>query len=112
MVERHLRPLMDQAPSRGRGRSFFKAAWKVLRTLFFCAALGALGMVSLGFIAYGLTVEFFAFTAVGGAMAIASLVGIVRYVVQCIKSFRPSGGDASPPPTAVPLPAADLMGGE
>lgn len=106
VVERHLRPVMAGRSQRDRGGKFFKATWKVLRTLFFCVALGALGMISIGIIAYGLTVEFFAFTAVGGALAIACLVGIVRYVVRCIKELQGGGADATP------LPAPDMTGAE
>ncbi len=102
VVGRHLQPLMKERTAKRRGVGFFKATLKILRTLFFCAALGVFGIISVGIIAYGLTVEFFLFTAVGGGLAIACLVGMINYVVRCIKDLK-----AEPVP-ASPLPAMDM----
>ncbi|MBI4860370.1 MAG: hypothetical protein HY815_08920 [Candidatus Riflebacteria bacterium] len=83
---RHLGPGGDRDAVRKVG--FFRALGKVLNTLFMVASCGALSLVSLGFMAYGLTTGGLFFTATGGAAVAACLYGMVFYVARCIKELH------------------------
>jgi len=88
LKERHMADLPGEGEKASTTfKSVFKAVFRVARTLFFVAALGAVGMVSLGFLAAAITGESLVFSAVGGAALIACLVGIVKYIRDCIKQF-------------------------
>ena len=77
----------DGAKASGGAKKVFKAIWTVVRTLFMVAAVGAIGMVTLGFMVYGLSAQVFLFTAVGGAATVACLVGIIYYIYKGIKEI-------------------------
>ncbi len=77
----------DGAKASGGTKKVFKAIWTVVRTLFMVAAVGAIGMVTLGFMVYGLSAQVFLFTAVGGAATVACLVGVIYYIYQGIKEI-------------------------
>jgi hypothetical protein len=87
--------------SKGRGPAFFKAVSAVLKTLFMVAACGAISLVSLGILSYGLASGGLLFVAAGGAAVMACLYGVIHYVAECIKTFRAGPQRAGAPAFAM-----------
>ncbi|MBI4870881.1 MAG: hypothetical protein HY814_04875 [Candidatus Riflebacteria bacterium] len=103
---RHFGPEGDKG--KGRGPGFLKAVTTVLRTLFMVAACGAISLVSLGVLSYGLAAGGLVFVATGGAAVVACLYGVVYYVAACIKEFRGARAPRVPAPTFVPAFALEV----
>lgn len=99
---RHFGPDGNKFKDR-RAPGFFSAVSTVLKTLFMLAACGAISLVSLGILSYGLATGGLLFVAAGGAAVGACLYGIIFYVADCIKRLR-----AAPARTPVPAPALSL----
>ncbi len=88
---RHFGP--DDGKKVSRGPGFFKAVAAAIKTLFMVSACGAISLVSLGFLSYGLASGGLVFVAAGGAAVVACLYGVVYYIAQGIRQLR----KASPP---------------
>jgi len=84
-VGANLRKKVDKKSS---PKKFFKTAYKVLMAVFMAASVGAISLVSLGFLSAAIAGGSIVFTALGGAMTIACIVGIVKYVKEGIAAIK------------------------
>ncbi|MBI3893365.1 MAG: hypothetical protein HY303_17750 [Candidatus Wallbacteria bacterium] len=91
---RHFGP--DGGKAMGRGPGFFKALGTVIETLFMVAACGAISLVSLGILSYGLVSGGLVFVAAGGAAVVACLYGVVFYIAQGIKQLHGASSSQMP----------------
>ena len=93
-----------------KGRRVIKKVFKVLMSVFMCAAVGAIGLVSLGFLAAAVTGGSILLSAAGGAVTIACIVGIFKYIKEAINVFRkaPPAGESKASTLFVDLPPAPL----
>jgi len=71
-----------------RRLGFWRTLGLILNTLFMVAACGALSLVSLGFMAYGLSSGGLIFSVVGGAAVVGCLYGVVFYIAHAIHELH------------------------
>jgi hypothetical protein len=75
--------------SRGSFKTVFKAVYKTLMAVFMCAAVGAIGLVSLGFLSAAIAGGSIVFGALGGAATIACVVGVIKYIKEGFHAIKP-----------------------
>jgi len=74
--------------SQGKTKRFFKAAYRVFMALFMTASVGAISLVSLGFLSAAVAGGSILFAALGTAATIACIIGVVKYMKEGIAAIK------------------------